>query len=192
MTDLFNIHPIHAFKYTNLAGWTLLLILILFLPKQVVFDEVLLFLAAFLSAAFYYNTWTHPELTTVALLMASFILLKHERFHFALLTCALATLQNQPIVFLLLWMYAYVWNKQRYTIKPMLPIALYGLIVFIPSFYFYCLFGTTSLIKDAGFLAAENISMTRITGFYFDLNQGLFIFSFIILLLFPSNLFHDR
>ena len=184
MTDLFNVHPIHAFKYTNLACWTLLLILILFLRKQLVFDDVLLFLAAFLSAAFYYNTWTHPELTTVVLLMASFIFLNQERFHLAILTCALATLQNQPLVFVLLWMYVYVWNKQRYAIKPLFLYGLYGFIIFIPSLYFYSLFGTTSLIKDAGFLASENISLTRITGFYVDLNQGMIISIGLFLLLY--------
>ena len=184
MTDLFNVHPIHAFKYTNLACWTLLLILILFLRKQLVFDEVLLFLAAFLSAAFYYNTWTHPELTTVVLLMASFIFLNQERFHLALLTCALATLQNQPLVFVLLWMYVYVWNKQRYAIKPLFLYGLYGLIIFIPALYFYSLFGTTSLIKDAGFLASENISLSRITGFYVDLNQGMILSIGLFLLLY--------
>ena len=184
MTDLFNVHPIHAFKYTNLACWTLLLIMILFLRKQLVFDEVLLFLAAFLSAAFYYNTWTHPELTTVVLLMASFIFLNQERFHLAILTCALATLQNQPLVFLLLWMYVYVWNKQRYAIKPLFLYGLYGFIIFIPSLYFYSLFGTTSLIKDAGFLAPENISLIRITGFYVDLNQGMILSIGLFLLLY--------
>jgi hypothetical protein len=184
MTDLLNLHPIQAFKYTNLACWILLLILFLFLRKQLVFNEALLFLAAFFSAAFYYNTWTHPELTTVILLMASFIFLNQERFHLAILTCALATLQNQPLVFLLLWMYVYVWNKQQYAIKPLLPFGLYGLIVFIPSLYFYRLFGTTSLIKDAGFLAAENISMTRVVGFYVDLNQGMIISIGLFLLLY--------
>ncbi len=184
MTDLLNLHPIQAFKYTNLACWILLLILFLFLRKQLVFDEALLFLAGFFSAAFYYNTWTHPELTTVILLMASFIFLNQERFHLAILTCALATLQNQPLVFLLLWMYVYVWNKQQYAIKPLLPFGLYGLIVFIPSLYFYRLFGTTSLIKDAGFLAAENISLTRIVGFYVDLNQGMIISIGLFLLLY--------
>jgi hypothetical protein len=184
MTDLLNVHPIHAFKYTNLACWTLLLILILFLRKQLVFDEVLLFLAAFLSAAFYYNTWTHPELTTVVLLMTSFIFLNQERFHLALLTCALATLQNQPLVFVLLWMYVYVWNKQRYAIKPLFLYGLYGLIIFIPALYFYSLFGTTSLIKDAGFLASENISLSRITGFYVDLNQGMILSIGLFLLLY--------
>jgi hypothetical protein len=188
MTDLLNLHPIQAFKYTNLACWILLLILILFIRKPLFFDEVLLFLAAFLSAAFYYNTWTHPELTTVVLLMASFIFLKHERFHLALLTCALATLQNQPLVFLLLWMYVYVWSKLRYAIKPMLPFGLYGVIVFIPSLYFYSLFGTTSLIKDAGFLAAENISMTRVVGFYFDLNQGMILSIGLFLLVYMALL----
>ena len=184
ITDLLNVHPIHAFKYTNLACWTLLLILILFLRKQLVFDEVLLFLAAFLSAAFYYNTWTHPELTTVVLLMTSFIFLNQERFHLALLTCALATLQNQPLVFVLLWMYVYVWNKQRYAIKPLFLYGLYGLIIFIPALYFYSLFGTTSLIKDAGFLASENISLSRITGFYVDLNQGMILSIGLFLLLY--------
>ena len=184
MTDLLNVHPIHAFKYTNLACWTLLLILILFLRKQLVFDEVLLFSAAFLSAAFYYNTWTHPELTTVVLLMASFIFINQERFHLASLTCALATLQNQPLVFVLLWMYVYVWNKQRYAIKPLFLYGLYGLIIFIPSLYFYSLFGTTSLIKDAGFLASENISLSRITGFYVDLNQGMILSIGLFLLLY--------
>ena len=184
MTDLLNLHPIQAFKYTNLACWILLLILFLFLRKQLVFDEALLFLAGFFSAAFYYNTWTHPELTTVILLMASFIFLNQERFHLAILTCALATLQNQPLVFLLLWMYVYVWNKQQYAIKPLLPFGLYGLIVFIPSLYFYRLFGTTSLIKDAGFLALENISMTRVVGFYVDLNQGMIISIGLFLLLY--------
>ena len=184
MTDLLNLHPIQAFKYTNLACWILLLILFLFLRKQLVFDEALLFLAGFFSAAFYYNTWTHPELTTVILLMASFIFLNQERFHLAILTCALATLQNQPLVFLLLWMYVYVWNKQQYAIKPLLPFGLYGLIVFIPSLYFYRLFGTTSLIKDAGFLAAENISLTRISGFYVDLNQGMILSIGLFLLLY--------
>ena len=184
MTDLLNLHPIQAFKYTNLACWILLLILFLFLRKQLVFDEALLFLAGFFSAAFYYNTWTHPELTTVILLMASFIFLNQERFHMALLICALATLQNQPLVFLLLWMYVYVWNKQQYVIKPLLPFGLYGLIVFIPSLYFYRLFGTTSLIKDAGFLAAENISLTRISGFYVDLNQGMILSIGLFLLLY--------
>ena len=184
MTDLLNLHPIQAFKYTNLACWILLLILILFLRKQLVFDEALLFLAGFFSAAFYYNTWTHPELTTVILLMASFIFLNQERFHLAILICALATLQNQPLVFLLLWMYVYVWNKQQYAIKPLLPFGLYGLIVFIPSLYFYRLFGTTSLIKDAGFLAAENISLTRIVGFYVDLNQGMILSIGLFLLLY--------
>jgi hypothetical protein len=184
ITDLLNVHPIHAFKYTNLACWTLLLMLILFLRKQLVLDEVLLFLAAFLSAAFYYNTWTHPELTTVVLLMTSFIFLNQERFHLALLTCALATLQNQPLVFVLLWMYVYVWNKQRYAIKPLFLYGLYGLIIFIPSLYFYRLFGTTSLIKDAGFLASENISLSRITGFYVDLNQGMILSIGLFLLLY--------
>ena len=160
------------------------MILFLFLRKQLVFDEALLFLAGFFSAAFYYNTWTHPELTTVILLMASFIFLNQERFHLALLICALATLQNQPLVFLLLWMYVYVWNKQQYAIKPLLPFGLYGLIVFIPSLYFYRLFGTTSLIKDAGFLAAENISLTRISGFYVDLNQGMILSIGLFLLLY--------
>ncbi len=189
-TDLFNVHPIQAFKYTNLACWTLLLILVLFLPTKNVLDEVLVFLSAFLSAAFYYNTWTHPELITVVLLMYSFMFLKHERNHLAILFCALATLQNQPLLFLLLWMYMFIWSKNQFAIKSIIPYLLYGLITFIPPLYFNMLFGTTSLINYAGFLAAENISVTRIIGFYVDLNQGMILSVGLFLLLYMVLLVH--
>lgn len=190
VTDLFNVHPIQAFKYTNLACWTLLLILVLFLPTKNVFDGVLVFLSAFLSAAFYYNTWTHPELITVVFLISSFMFLKHERDHLAILFCALASLQNQPLLFLLLWMYMFIWSKNQYAIKSIIPYLLYGLITFIPPLYFYVLFGTTSLIKYAGFLAAENISVTRIIGFYVDLNQGMILSVGLFLLLYTGLLVH--
>lgn len=190
VTDLFNVHPIQAFKYTNLACWTLLLILVLFLPTKNVFDGVLVFLSAFLSAAFYYNTWTHPELITVVFLISSFMYLKHERDHLAILFCALASLQNQPLLFLLLWMYMFIWSKNQYAIKSIIPYLLYGLITVIPPLYFYVLFGTTSLINYAGFLAAENISVTRIIGFYVDLNQGMILSVGLFLLLYVGLLVH--
>jgi hypothetical protein len=82
----------------------------------------------------------------------------------------------------------YVWNKQRYAIKPLLLYGLYGLIICIPSLYFYGLFGTTSLIKDAGFLAVENITLNRIIGFYLDLNQGMILSVGLFLLLYMGLL----
>lgn len=64
----------------------------------------------------------------------------------------------------------------------------YGVFVFVPPLYFYGLFGTTSLINDAGFLSLENLTSIRVIGFFFDLNQGMILsiglFLFVYFLLF--------
>lgn len=179
----FDVHPILGFTYTNIVLWVVFFALI-FLRKEIDWKHRLfVFLGIFISGAFYYTTWTHPEMLTVILLSLGFLYLNQEKYHGALLFMALATLQNQPLIFLLLWSGFYIWKAHRFAMRPMFVFAGYGIIPFIPAIYFYSLFGTTNLIKDAGFLAVENISFNRVFGFYFDLNQGM-ILSLGLLLIF--------
>lgn len=179
----FDLHPILGFVYTNIFLW-MLFFAIIFLQKAITWQhQLFVFLGIFISGAFYYNTWTHPEMLTVILLSLGILCLNQEKYHGALLFMALATLQNQPLIFLLLWSVFYIWKAHRFALRPMFVFAGYGIIPFIPAIYFYSLFGTTNLIKDAGFLAVENISFNRVFGFYFDLNQGM-ILSLGLLLIF--------
>lgn len=188
-TSAFNIHPIHTFFYTHLLAWLFFISLLMFQKKTVWIESICLFLGVFFSGAFYYAMWTHPELITVVLLSSSLVFLRQNKPHFALLLCALSTLQNQPILFLLLWMFFYIWRQQKFKIRSVLIYFPYLLIVFLPSIYFYFLFGTTNLIKDAGFLSFDNLSFNRVLGFFFDWNQGmvlglgLFLFLYMFLLL---------
>lgn len=190
LTVVLGIHPIKAFVLTNVFIWSLFFAWLLSWKKKESTSALVLGLLVFLSASFYYTTWTHPETLTVVLVLSSMLCLTRQRFHLALLFCGLATLQNQPLSFLFLWMYLLVWNHYRFQWRPMMKYLGYGVFVFVPPLYFYGLFGTTSLINDAGFLSFENVTTNRVFGFFFDLNQGmvlsigLFLFIYFFLFLF--------
>jgi len=190
LTVVLGIHPIKAFVLTNVLIWSLFFAWLLSWKGEERKTAIVLGLLVFFSASFYYTTWTHPETLTVVLVLTSMLCLSRQRYHAALLFCGLATLQNQPLNFLFLWMCLVVWNHYRFQWRPMLLYLGYGVLVFVPSLYFYGLFGTTSLIKDAGYLSFENVTANRIFGFFFDLNQGmvlgigLFLFIYFFLVLF--------
>ncbi|NBX37907.1 MAG: hypothetical protein EBR54_00645 [Flavobacteriia bacterium] len=168
-----NVHPIKAFLYTNLLFWLGFFAWILFGSAKQLMKNVFLLGILFFGGSFYYCAWTHPESLTCVLVGLSLWLLLQKKFHGALLFCALATLQNQPICFLLLWMFLVVAWEYKFKVINLLIYPLYGAIAFLPSLYFYVLFGTTSLIKDAGFLSTDNVTLPRVLGFFLDLNQGM-------------------
>lgn len=190
LTAFLGIHPIKAFVLTNVFIWSLFFAWLLSWKEEERTPALVLGLLVFFSASFYYTTWTHPEALTVVLVLTSMLCLSRQRFHLALLFCGLATFQNQPLSFLFLWMSLVVWNHDRFQWRPMMKYVGYGVLVFLPSLYFYALFRTTSLISDAGFLSFENVTSNRVFGFFFDLNQGmilsiglfLFIYFFLFLL----------
>ncbi|NBO61164.1 MAG: hypothetical protein EBU82_09370 [Flavobacteriia bacterium] len=188
LTEGIGIHPIKAFVFTNVFIWSLFFAWLLSWKNEESTSALVLGLLVFLSASFYYTTWTHPETLTVVLVLSSMLCLIRQRFHLALLFCGLATLQNQPLSFLFLWMYLLVWNHYGFQWSPMMKYLGYGVFVFVPPLYFYGLFGTTSLINDAGFLSLENLTSIRVIGFFFDLNQGMILsiglFLFVYFLLF--------
>jgi len=170
---MWHIHPIKGFLFTNLFFCALLLAVILFSSKSLPWENLLFFVAVFFSGFFYYQTWTHPEAITVVLVALGMVFLHEKRFHAALCCVALAALQNQPLLFLLIWLFGYVGYAYKFKFKSILPFILYALMFLIPSLYFYMLFGTTSLIKDAGYLSFSNCTLNRIVGFFFDFNQGM-------------------
>lgn len=190
LTAVLGIHPIKAFVITHVFLWSLFFAWLLSWKNKERKSALVLGGLVFFSASFYYTTWTHPETLTVLLVFTSMLCLNRQQFHFALLFCGLATLQNQPLSLLLLWMYLVVWGHYRFQWKPMLFYLGYGMLVFLPSTYFYGLFGTTSLINDAGFLSFDNVTTERVIGFFVDLNQGMllgigfFMFLYFALLLF--------
>jgi len=187
---LFGTHPIQAFTYTNIVLWSLFFWLVLYLDKISWWTKVTVFIALFLSGGIYYTTWSHPEVLTLVLLAISFLFLLRNNFSLSILLCALAALQNQPLVLLLPWIVFYAWTCKRSLFKEVLINLVLCTIVFLPAIYFYGLFGTTSLIKDAGFLSFSNISGNRLWGFFSDLNQGMIIGLGFTLLIYPPLLIY--
>jgi membrane protein YqaA with SNARE-associated domain len=182
-------HPIKAFIYTNAMFWFAFLVwafFLLFKRKKLTFLSLL---ALFFSGIFYYSSWTHPEVFTFVLLASGFLAWTHSLRWLALVFVGLATLQNQPLFFVFLWMLVPLGWESRTEVKKMVLLGILSTIPFMPSIYFWVLFGKTSLIKEAGFLSANNITLERIYGFFMDWNQGmilgigLWIFVYIFLLI---------
>ncbi|MFM1894059.1 MAG: hypothetical protein RIQ90_1225 [Bacteroidota bacterium] len=168
-------HPIKAFIYTNAFFWVGFLGWIFFLFYKRNRLELFPLFVLFFSGIFYYLNWTHPEVLTFVLLSSSFFAWVHSYRWIGLLLVALATLQNQPLLLLFLWMLVPLWMEFKTSIKKRIGLLATAIIPFLPSLYFWFLFGTTSLIKDAGYLSLDNITFSRVFGFFMDWNQGLIV-----------------
>ena len=88
---------------------------------------------------------------------------------------ALASLLNQPLLILLIWLVFSAGHNEKWKLKNWIQAAFPSLLFFLPSVFYYYYFGTTNLIKDAGYLDISNVTYTRFLGFFIDLNQGMIL-----------------
>ena len=87
----------------------------------------------------------------------------------------LASLQNQPLLILLIWLVISAGYNEKWRIKKWIRISYPAFLFLLPSAFYFYYFGTTNLIKDAGYLAVSNVTFTRFLGFFLDLNQGMIL-----------------
>lgn len=173
--EAFDLHPMQGFSYTNMFLLVLFFFAGLFLWKTNTKVKIFLVACVFFSGIYYYTNWSHPETFTAIFIALSLLFFWNKQFFLALFLLALASLQNQPLVFLLGWMGISTCIALRFHGNAMLKTGLICLVFFIPTLYFLGLFHTPSLIKDAGYLSVQNITFQRVFGFFFDLNQGMLI-----------------
>ena len=170
-----DVHPMLGFTYTNIFLLGLFLFVGLFLWNSSLIGKLFGVACVFFSGLFYYTNWTHPESFTAIFIAIALICWWNKQMYLGLFFLALASLQNQPLVFLLGWMALSICIEKRFHWKTILKVAGVCSLFLLPSFYFLYLFNTTSLIKDAGYLDPQNINFQRVFGFFFDFNQGMVI-----------------
>ncbi|MBK7666564.1 MAG: hypothetical protein IPJ32_03995 [Sphingobacteriaceae bacterium] len=93
-------------------------------------------------------------------------------------------MQTQPLTLLLGFVGLVTILENGINKRNIIKVVLLGSIALLPSLFYYIHYGTTNLIKDAGFLDTKFITLNRVSGFYFDFNQGLIITIPIILLMY--------
>lgn len=168
-------NPFSSFQWTNAIFLIAFLVYALFYWKASFALRIAGSSAVLFSGLYYYTCWIHPETLTTVLVAIGLMMLWDKKHLLSIGAFTLATLQNQPLLILLIWALLSMVYFERKNWRLWLKGALIAIMFIIPSFYFYYLFGTTSLIKDAGFLSIDNITLTRLFGFFFDLNQGMII-----------------
>ncbi len=167
--------PLRPFYILNALLIILTCYLILF---KTPFPPVVSILAALcfcFSSTYWYLGWEHPEVLTMCLVAVGLISFFNSRSYLSLFLIALATLQNQPIIVLFGFLALIVLKEKGFTLKNMMRVGLIGFVCLLPPLFYYINFETTNIIKDAGFLDTKYITFNRVTGFYFDVNQGLIL-----------------
>jgi hypothetical protein len=167
--------PLRAFYVTNAIFVIIVCFLLLFFTPFSVFNSILATLSFCFSASYWYLGWQHTEIFTMCFVAMGLILFFRENYYLALFLIALACTQNQPLIPIL--GYLAIVALIRLKIKPwiVIKIGLACFIAFLPPIFYYLNYETTSLIKDAGFMDPKYITVNRVFGFFFDLNQGMIL-----------------
>ena len=175
LTTFLDIHPQYAFQITNAFLLVLTSFLLLFYFKLETWQSIGLVLLVNFSAVYYYLGWSHPEIMSVVLVLLSLLFQREKKYVWAIFLMALASLQNQPLLILLIWLVFSAGYNEKWKLKNWIQTAFPALLFFLPSVFYYYYFGTTNLIKDAGYLDISNVTYTRFLGFFIDLNQGMIL-----------------
>ena len=184
--SVLNKNPLSAFKITNTILILLTCFLILFFTPFNTFISSLIATAFYFSSSFWYLGWVHPELFTVCCVTIALWLFFQNHYYISLFIITIATTQNQPLVFLLLFMAISTLLNNGFKIHVILKVMLCCAIICIPPLFYYYHFGTFSIINKAGYLDSQYQTFNRIFGFYFDLNQGVILAIPLVLILYIS------
>ncbi|MBU9249737.1 hypothetical protein KTD14_09780 [Burkholderia multivorans] len=144
-----------------------------------------------------YISWTHPEVFSASLLVIAMIAALSRQYVVAAVAAAMVAQQNPPALFLVaifLVVDFYVNIRETKSFVPPLKkiagwcacVALSGLSVL----FYYFHFGVGNLITNSGFTKIDLISVERLWSFYFDLNQGLVVLLWPLLVVVPMAMLY--
>jgi len=181
IADLVHGNPLRTFQVTNAFLVVITCCFLLFFsPFNLWFSIFTAIIFAF-STPYWYLGWAHPEILTTCLVsMACWFFFQKKQFT-GIFFMAFASLQNQPLVVMLVFMGLYILYTQGIKQKVLMKLGIAAIIACWPPLFYYLHFHSMNLIKDAGFLKTEVITSLRVFGFYFDLNQGMILAAPIIL-----------
>ena len=197
--------PPVSFVFTNMVFFLLAMYFLVFkLNERVVYKAVVLS-GLITIATIQYFKWNHPESVTLSLIVISLVLLKSGKYKKSALILAICSMQNPPIAFSSLAVYIFgllttASDDNDGKIKTLvrliyrdIPFAIVcALLILSPSIFYLYHFNTPNLILSKGSADYSLISIERVIGFYFDLNQGMVLLIpafFICLPLFCFSLF---
>ncbi|OFY66315.1 MAG: hypothetical protein A3H98_02870 [Bacteroidetes bacterium RIFCSPLOWO2_02_FULL_36_8] len=191
IADFFDLDPLKIYQVLNAALIVITVSFILF-GLQGLWHPVLMSLCFVFSSNYWYLGWPHTEIYSASLVtIAMFLFFFKNKYYIPVFLLSLAAVQNQPIVILIAFIVIAMIYKKGFSLLMIFKLFCNCLPVLFPILFYYFHFGSLNLIKDSGFLSIENISLTRIFGFYFDINQGMILTIPLILFTYLFLLFNS-
>lgn len=179
---LISYNPVRSFIIMNAVFALITVVIILFYSSFSTPVSILAALSFSFSAAYWYLGWEHTEVFTMCLVASGLVLFFNKRKYLGMFIIALSALQNQPLALLAAFLGLLIVIDDRFRIKTLLKVFCIGLITVIPGLYYYLLFDSTNLIRDEGYLDVKYVTFNRVSGFFFDVNQGMILTIPLILL----------
>lgn len=159
-----------AFLATDTILLSLAVASILFLSALATRQKIVFTTLLLVSPVWWYLHGTAVEISSLSFVVLALSALSCKRYPLAAFLAALASLQNPPLLVLVLYIVALSTStKHRKTIAQTLAASLISLLPF--AFYEHY-FGVPSLIKALGMASFDFVSWQRIASAFFDLNQG--------------------
>jgi len=185
IAEINNFPPLRSFQVTNAILIIITCTILLFYTNYKPWLSIIVCISFLFSSVYWYLGWPSPEVYTICLTTIAFWLYFQGKRFVPLFLLSLATLQNQPIAILSIFISISILIERGITLRTLKNLFLCNMLVLVPpSFYFYH-FDTMNLIKDSGILSWDVVTWQRIRGFYTDLNQGIILSIPVILILYP-------
>ncbi len=178
-------NPMRSFQVTNAFIVIITCFFLLFLSPFSFFQTILIALTFCFSSVYWYLGWTHTEVFMICVVTLGMWFFSQEKYYLGIFLVALGGLQYQPLLMILLFMAIMTLIKNGFSIRNILKIGLSSFIFLWPPLFYFFHFGTTNLIgNEDGFMSMDNITFTRVFGFYFDFNQGAILGIPLVLILY--------
>ncbi|MBO9701590.1 MAG: hypothetical protein J7604_15385 [Sporocytophaga sp.] len=170
-----NMDGLKSFQITNFLIAFFSCIYTLFFSRLEESKRIFLTAFFFFSATLWYIPFPGPEVFSISFFFLALILYYEKKYYGALLFLVLGSTQNPPIIFFAPVICLKLLRENGFTLKNILSMGFIGVLCLAPSAFYYYNFGIPNIIIHKGYLANNHLSFTRFLGFFFDLNQGLFL-----------------
>lgn len=177
-------NPILIFHITNFLLIVITCFIFLKTTRFGAWETSVFCLLFFFSTNYWYFCWPHPEVFTVCFVSLGLWFCFHERWYLGILLTSMAALQNQPLAVLTVILGLNVLYKKGLNIRNIVKLFFSSVLILAPPIFYYIHYGTTNLIGYQGALSTKLITFNRVTGFFFDINQGVILALPLILLIY--------
>ncbi|MDR8909140.1 hypothetical protein [Burkholderia multivorans] len=189
---LFGMATPWAFVATNLA-FALIASCVICTWRGIGREQRLLLLTLYWSSGTIpYIRWTHPEVFSASLLVVAMVMVLSRHYVTGAIAAAMVAQQNPPALFLVaifLTIDFVSGFKKTGVIVPTLRKLLCWIVCVALAFFSigfcYVHFRTGNLIANSGFTRVDLISIERLWSLYFDLNQGIIVLLWPLLVIVP-------